>query len=265
MNKYNTVLSIAGSDPSGGAGIQADLKTCTALGCYGMSVITNITIQNTEGVQSAESLSPKIVTQQLKALLSDININAIKIGMLGNEAIMLSLFNILKKQNIPIVLDPILSSTNGFNFYKKENIDALKEKLISISTIITPNITEAETLSGSLIKNSSDMKRIAKKLCENNLKAVLITGGHLSGSDAIDILYIKKEDQFHELRSKKIKTENLHGTGCTLSTAIACYLSLGKNLYEAIQLAKTFITKAIIKGANYRLGKGNGPLCHLKK
>ncbi len=251
------VLTIAGSDSCGGAGIQADLKTMSALGVYGMSVITAVTAQNTVGVQDVQEISLKLIEAQIRAIFDDIPVDAVKIGMVSNPDIIRLIKRLLleyKAENI--VLDPVMVSKSGY-FLLKENAQNELKDLISIVSVVTPNIPEAEILCGFKIKNEQDMKKAA--LCIKDLGAlnVLVKGGHRC-NDAKDILLSK--DQFEVIDGERIETPNTHGTGCTLSSAIASHLAMGNSLKDSVMLSKEYITSAIRN--SFPIGKGVGPVGH---
>ncbi|WP_026485737.1 bifunctional hydroxymethylpyrimidine kinase/phosphomethylpyrimidine kinase [Caldanaerobius polysaccharolyticus] len=251
-------LTIAGSDSGGGAGIQADLKTYSAHGVYGMSVITSITAQNTTGVLGIEDISPEMVALQIKAIFEDLYPDAVKIGMVSNEGIIESIAGGLKNYKPEkVVLDPVMISKSGNHLLKPEAIEALKRKLIPLSLVVTPNLMEAGALSGFEIKDKEDMKEAAKKILDLGAKTVVVKGGHLTG-DALDIFYDGKV--FYEITSERINTENTHGTGCTFSSAIAANLALGYDLLESIKRAKNYITGAIKHSLG--IGHGVGPTNH---
>lgn len=259
--KYTTVLTIAGSDPSGGAGIQADLKTFATLGCYGMSVITALTAQNTQGVTGVHPIPAKFIAEQLDAIFVDIKVHAIKIGMLHNAEVIKTVANKIESINIPIVLDPVMVAKSGHTLLKNSAIKSLQKNLFPLATIITPNIPEAQVLLQQKIKTQNEMQHAARALCKNGLKAVLIKGGHLKNTkESTDCLYIKATDNFHWLKKERIKTKNTHGTGCTLSSAIASFLALGYDLTEAVSRAKKYLSQAILAGSEYKQGKGHGPV-----
>jgi len=260
--KYTTVLTIAGSDPSGGAGIQADLKTFAALGCYGMSVIAALTAQNTQEVTGVYPIPPKFIAQQLETIFADIKVDAIKIGMLHDVDVIEEVANSISNLSIPIVLDPVMVAKSGHALLKDTAIKSLQQNLFPIATLITPNIPEAELLLEQEIKTHNDMEHAAQALCKNGLKAVLLKGGHLANETSADCLYIKATNNIHWLSSKRIKTKNTHGTGCTLSSAIASNLALGYNLLDAVSHAKDYLSQAILAGSEYKLGKGHGPVHH---
>lgn len=252
------VLTIAGSDSSGGAGIQADLKTMTALGAYGMSVITAITAQNTMGVTDIENITPKNIEAQLEAVFTDIFPDAVKIGMVSNREAIITIAKMLDKYKPRhIVLDPVMVSTSGYALLEKEAESSLIEALIPLATLITPNIPEAQILSGVHIETTKDMEMAARKIAEKYKGAILIKGGHMV-STANDLLYDKGEVTW--INGTRIESENTHGTGCTLSSAIACYLSEGNDMKKAVTRAKEYLSQAITHDIN--LGKGSGPVNH---
>jgi hydroxymethylpyrimidine/phosphomethylpyrimidine kinase len=262
---YTSVLTIAGSDCSGGAGIQADLKTFSALGCYGMSVITALTAQNTLNVDAIHAVPAEFIGQQIDAIFSDIKVSAIKIGMLHSVDIIKIVASKIKTfpNNIPIILDPVMVAKSGDTLLKNEAIEFLHEKLIPLVTIITPNLPEAQLLLKKKIESRDDFQRAAKELCQGALQAVLIKGGHLQGDNCSDCLYVESTDKIHWYEAERIKTKNTHGTGCTLSSAIASFLALGYDLYEAVAKAKAYLSEAILAGSKFILGHGYGPVQHL--
>ena len=246
-------LTIAGSDPSGGAGIQADLKTFAHFKVYGFSVITNITIQNTLGIINNYSLPAKTVAAQLEAILNDIEIDTAKIGMLGNNKITKAIIKILKRSPIKnLIIDPILFSKNQYPMIDKEAIKLLIDDLIPIAKLVTPNIYEASKLTNINIKNQDDMKDAAKKLTNMGTKAILLKGGHLKSNKIIDLFYDGKE--FIPFKKIYNKNKNPHGTGCALSAAITANLAKKKSLLKSITIAENFITKAI--ALSFSIGKG---------
>ncbi|WP_156625414.1 bifunctional hydroxymethylpyrimidine kinase/phosphomethylpyrimidine kinase [Clostridium tertium] len=259
MKKYKIpTLTIAGSDSSGGAGIQADLKTFSAIGTYGMSVITAITAQNTEGVFMVEDLSKEIIRKQIEVVIEDIRPKAIKVGMVSNPEIINEIVDTLSKYDIEyLVVDPVMISKSGFDLLKPEAKDTLIKKLIPKAYILTPNTLEAEEISGVKINTLEDMKEAGEKILELGPKYVLMKGGHLEG-EAIDILIGK--DVYKELKSERLNNKNTHGTGCTLSSAITSYLALGNDIEKAVELGKDYITNAIKN--SFDIGKGVGPVNH---
>lgn len=254
----NKILTIAGSDCSGGAGIQADLKTFTAHKLYGMSVITALTAQNTCGVTAIKIIDNHFINQQFDAIFNDIRPDATKIGMLANKSIIDVVYkNILKYNPKNIVLDPVMISTSGSVLLESDAINDLVNKLFPLSTIITPNIQEAELLTNMKITSRDDMIIAAKKLAKSTSCAILIKGGHLKDS-ADDLLYFQNGITW--LKSKKINTKNTHGTGCTLSSAIACNLANKMSIIDACKNAKDYINGAIKN--ELKIGSGNGPINH---
>jgi hydroxymethylpyrimidine/phosphomethylpyrimidine kinase len=254
------VLIIAGSDCSGGAGIQADIKTITALGSYAMTAITAITIQNTTGVESIVSISPQKISNQIEFTAKDIKPDAIKIGMLHSSEVIKSVINSLKKIKVfKIVLDPVMVAKGGAKLIDKKAIKIIRERLLQKVLLITPNIPEAEILTNTKINNCEDMIYSANKLMLLGAKNVLIKGGHLNSKSINDILVTKNEIII--FKNKKHTTKNTHGTGCTLSSAIATYLSCGKLLKKSCELGIKYVNQAI--GSNLNYGKGRGPINHL--
>jgi len=262
MERHPVILSIAGSDCSGGAGIQADIKTISALGGYAASAITAITVQNTLGVRAVQSISPDIVRGQIEAVMEDLQPVAIKIGMVNDIQIVRAISDCLKKYSPTyVVYDPVMVSTSGRKLMTDEAIEEIKKSLLPLATLITPNLDEANVLTGKSIRNIQDMQEAAKVLTDTYQTSVLIKGGHLEGDIMCDLL-CTSESIYHIYEEKKIESNNLHGTGCTLSSAIATYLAEGYPMRESIQHAKTYITQAIIAGKNLNIGHGNGPLWH---
>lgn len=260
--KYLTLLTIAGSDSGGGAGIQADLKTFSALGCYGTSAITAITVQNTLGVSAIHPVPASIVEGQIMAVMNDIKPGAIKIGMLPNIDVVKTVGTVLKNfSGIPIILDPVMSSSSGTLLQSGCTKEAIIEYLFPISTLITPNIDEAMLFTGHPIKKAEDMQLAASLFIELGCNAVLVKGGHLSGNELFN-LYANKNGETTINSFPHIDTINTHGTGCTLSSAIAAYLVLGESLKMAIKLAGDYVHKAIKEGQYVKTGQGCGPLNH---
>lgn len=253
-----TALTIAGSDSGGGAGIQADLKTFSALGVYGMSVITAVTAQNTQEVRSVQDIDISIIKDQIEAVFDDIPVDAVKIGMLSSATTADAVAQSLQKYHPKfVVLDPVMVSKGGHHLLQPNAISAVKEILIPLATLITPNIPEAEVLVNKTIHSPEDMKDACLALQSLGAKAILLKGGHLNG-DPNDLLFDGKE--FTWIKGVRIHTKNTHGTGCTLSSAIAANLAKGDSLIEAIQKAKKYITMAITHSLN--IGKGHGPTNH---
>lgn len=263
IKKFPSVLTIAGSDSSGGAGIQADIKTIAATGCYAASVITALTSQNTLGVQAVYAIPAAVVAQQIESVLSDLNIDAIKIGMLVNEEIMVAVVAALKKFKIKnVVLDPVMISKGGSELLQADAVAYLKNNLFRLSSLITPNINEAEKIIGNSIKNRQDMKLAATTLGKKYQSNILIKGGHLNTNDCADVLYFSDSRTCHWYVSPRINTQNTHGTGCTLSAAIASYLAQDYSMLEAVAAAKQYLTKAIQAGSLLNIGHGIGPVDH---
>jgi len=260
LKPKSKILIIAGSDSSGGAGIQADIKTVTALGCYAMTAITAITVQNTTGVSSVVPIQAKEIGKQILFTCKDIRPDAIKIGMLHSSEVIMSVVNALKKvKTSKIVLDPVMIAKSGAKLINQRAIQTLKEKLIRKAYLITPNIPEAEILTKVKIKNLEDMIYAANILLKLGAKNVLIKGGHKNTKHMEDVLLSRKEIKI--FKNKKIKTKNTHGTGCTLSSAIATFLSCGKSLKKSCELGIKYVNQAIVSNLNY--GKGHGPINHL--
>lgn len=254
-----TVLTIAGSDSSGGAGIQADIKTMTVHGVYAMSVITALTAQNTTGVYGISEVAPDFLAKQLDAIFTDIYPDAVKIGMVSSSELAEVIYERLsfyKAKNI--VLDPVMVATSGAALSKGKLAEALTKKLFPIATLVTPNIPEAEILTQMTIKSENDMITAAEKINHNSRCNVLLKGGHKT-NDANDLLYAN--GNFKWFNGKRINNPNTHGTGCTLSSAIASNLAKGLSIEDAVQKAKEYITKAL--SSNLNLGKGSGPLNHI--
>ncbi len=251
-----TALTIAGSDPSGGAGIQADLKTFSASNVYGMAVIAALTAQNTVGVRGVMMVPPDFVSAQLDAVFSDIPPAAVKTGMLGNAAIVEIVAAKLREYRAQhIVVDPVMVSSSGTPLLERSGIDALKRGLLPLAEVITPNLAEAAELSGVKVGSVKDMEEAARRIHDLGARSVLVKGGHLEG-DAVDVFF--NGSTIVHFRSARISTSNLHGTGCVLSAAIASGLASGRALDESIALAKEFVTAAI--GRSLGIGKGAGPV-----
>lgn len=255
------VLTIAGSDCSGGAGIQADLKTFSAFGTFGMSVVTSIVAENTFRVIEIQDTRADMVEKQLIAIFEDIVPDAIKIGMLPSKEIMQTVAKFLKENKEEarnIVIDPVMYAKNGCALMDVENIDTLIETIVPLADVLTPNIPEAEHLAAMKIENEDDVKEACIKIHKMGCKNILIKGGHSSGNEACDILY--DGIQFHKFCTQKIDTKNTHGTGCTYSSAIAANLAKGENIVNALEISKEYITNAIKYSLD--IGKGHGPTNH---
>ena len=262
MKEYIAVLSIAGSDSSGGAGIQADLKTFAALGCFGMTVITATTAQNTKGVTAIHSIPPIHIKEQLLAIMDDIKPKAIKIGMLDRPEVVEVLAEVLEGfPQIPIVFDPVMVSTSGFKLIQDETIKAIREKLFPLVSLLTPNMDETSILFGKEVNDLESMKAAGESLLQELPEAILIKGGHLNESVIYDLLY-SKSNGLKVFKSEKITSQNVHGTGCSLSAAIAVGLALGKDMENAVSFGRDYVNKAIFYGKDIKTGHGNGPLNH---
>jgi hydroxymethylpyrimidine/phosphomethylpyrimidine kinase len=255
-------LTIAGSDPSGGAGIQADLKTFSAFGVYGASVITALTAQNTTGVSGVFGITPDFIAAQFRSVVSDLAVSAAKTGMLGDVATVEMVTRLLAEiPSIPVVVDPVMVATSGDVLLAPDAIDAVRQLLIPRAFLITPNIPEAaKLLEGSPAQSEAEMRRDAEKLMQFGCGAVLLKGGHARGAHAVDILF--DGATHHVLRRPWIETRNTHGTGCTLSAAVAANLALGRRLEEAVARSKAFVWEALFAGRSRAIGKGNGPVDH---
>ena len=250
-------LTIAGSDPSGGAGIQADLKTFHQFGVYGEAAITLLTVQNTKRVDRVEMVSPELVLEQLKAVIEDIPPMAAKTGALGTREMIVAIAGAAREWSFPLVVDPVMLSKQGAQLLSPDAVEAFVRLLLPRADLVTPNLPEASALAGMAVTDLADMKAAARKLVDAGARGVLIKGGHLAGS-AIDILYLAGE--WHEFESARIDTPHTHGTGCTYSAAITAELAKGRKLAEAVAQAKRFITEAI--RTNPGLGRGSGPVNH---
>lgn len=264
MKTYKTVLSIAGSDSSGGAGIQADIKTISACGCYAMTAITAITAQNTKGVNGIHIIPADMVEKQIIAIAEDIKVDAVKLGMLPTAEIAESVAILLKRYELPnIVLDPVMIATSGDRLISEEAVEAIREYLFPIASLVTPNIPECRFLTGINIESEDAYPQAAAKLREQGVKNVLIKSGHLETDRVYDHLY--EGTKSYKYGYERIHTRNTHGTGCTLSSAAASFLALGYPLSEAVGLAEDYVHKAILNGAEYKTGNGHGPIHHFFK
>lgn len=250
-----TILTIAGSDTSAGAGIQQDIKTITSLGHYAVTVPTALTAQNTVGVTMVMPVPDKMLQAQLDAIFSDISVAAVKIGMIPNEQAAHIIVNSISQLDVPVVCDPVMISTSGTQLMSDGCIEYIKQKLFPLCTLVTPNIPEAQRLASGY----EDLNNIGRYLTDRHHCAFLLKGGHATGNLMRDILY-ERDGSTHEYCSERIDSRNLHGTGCTLSSAIATLLATGLSLPDAIKGAKAVIDKGIAQGRNLHIGKGNGPL-----
>lgn len=263
MKQYKRVLSIAGSDPSGGAGIQADLKAFSANGCFGTTAIVAVVDENTVGVTGVHPIPVEFVKGQIKSVLDDIGTDAIKIGMLHSSELIMGIKETLLNYDIKnIVLDPVMVATSGDLLLQTEAISTLKKELIPMARIITPNIPEAEILLDKKIKSQEDLPLLAKELAKEYNVSVLLKAGHLTDDTLIDIFYNNETDEITPLESKRVYTKNTHGTGCTFSSAVAAQLAQGYDMTSAVIRAKEYMIEAINAGKDYKIGKGHGPVHH---
>ena len=259
---YRRVLTIAGSDSGGGAGIQADLKTFAALGCYGTSAITALTAQNTLGVSGIHPVPPAFAAAQIAAVLEDIGADAVKIGMLYSAELIRVVAEQLQKFNARnIVLDPVMVAQSGDRLLRDDAVGAITEYLMPLADVVTPNIPEAEVLVGRGIRSVAEMRQAARDLGRFGSRSILVKGGHREEDDSSDLLYVCREDRFVTLTAERVSSRNTHGTGCTLSAAIAAGLARGFTLVAAVESGLDFVHRAIERAPG--LGRGNGPLNHL--
>jgi hydroxymethylpyrimidine/phosphomethylpyrimidine kinase len=255
-------LTIAGSDSSGGAGIQADLKTFAALGVYGASAITALTAQNTQGVRAIHDVPAEFVTQQIDAVLADLSVGAVKIGMLSQASIIAAVAKRLAREPaLPVVLDPVMVATSGDRLLAPAAVDVLRRALLPLAAVVTPNVPEAAALlDAPLARSEADMRAQAEKLLALGARAVLIKGGHASGPESVDLLIEPSRET--RLAATRITARNTHGTGCTLSAAVAAGLAKGLDLVAAVRAAKDFVTAAIAAADSLAVGRGHGPVHH---
>jgi hydroxymethylpyrimidine/phosphomethylpyrimidine kinase len=259
---YPRVLSIAGSDSGGGAGIQADLKTFAALGCFGMTAITALTAQNTRGVRSIHAVPLQILADQIDAVVEDIGVDATKIGMLHSADTVRTVASALQRHGLTrVVLDPVMIATSGAVLIDSEAVDVLVRELFPLADVVTPNLDEAALLVGQPLQGEADMEAAARQLVERGARAVLVKGGHLAGETVSDLLLTRAAPPLW-MRAARIASNNTHGTGCTLSSAIASHLALGADLPTAVHRAREFVRGALAAGADVRTGGGSGPLNH---
>ena len=266
MKTYPRVLTIAGSDSGGGAGIQADIKAISATGSYAASAITAVTVQNTLGVEAVHPVPVDIIAAQIDCVLSDIGADAVKIGMLHSAEVVLAVRDALLRASAPgrmsIVLDPVMVSTSGHRLIEESAIRVLVDELIPLARVITPNIPEAEILAGVKIGSQKELPEVARKLSLGGRVSVLMKAGHLSDERLVDVFYDAEIDRIVELPSERIHTPNTHGTGCTLSSAFASYLAQGLSLEAAARAATRYVHEAIASGSEFELGNGHGPVNH---
>jgi hydroxymethylpyrimidine/phosphomethylpyrimidine kinase len=267
VSVYHRALTIAGSDSGGGAGIQADLKTFSALGCYGSTVITALTAQNTVAVTAVEPVPPAFVTAQLDAVLADIGTDATKVGMVASASIIEVVADGLRRHDTgPVVLDPVMVAASGARLLANDAVDAMRDLLLPLATVVTPNLPEAAALlGGGDVTTVADMEHAARELGALGPTTVLVKGGHLDSDRSVDISYDATTGDVRHLDTPRIGTHNTHGTGCTLSSAIAALLARGATLQRAIDGGKSYLTEALAAGADRRLGDGTGPVHHFAR
>ena len=254
------VLTIAGSDSGGGAGIQADLKTFARFGVYGTSVITAVTAQNTRAVSAVEALSPGIVAAQIAAVVDDFRVAALKTGMLANAAIIGAVSRVLRVSRVgPLVVDPVMVAKSDDRLLDADALDALTRDLLPLAAVVTPNLPEAEVLAGIPVRTLDDQREAARRIVALGARAVVVKGGHAQSSEIVDVLF--DGQAFTEFRGERVPGTSTHGTGCTFSAAIAAQLALGRGIQEAIPLAQAYVAKAIRNAPG--LGGGHGPMGHL--
>ncbi len=265
MKTYHKVLAIAGTDSGGGAGIPADIKTISACGCYAECVITAVTVQNTLGVSGVHDIPADVIENQARAVLSDMGADAIKIGMLSETATVKAVAKVIREteHKIPSVLDTVMVSTSGHPLLKPEAITALREELMPEVQIITPNIPEAEVLLGKKVTSADQLPDCARELSKIAGNSVLLKSGHIENSDELtDVFYNADNGRISRYPGRKIESRNTHGTGCTMSSAMASFLAMGATMEEAVSEAKKYLQKAIEAGADYQIGNGHGPVKH---
>ena len=261
VNPVARAMTIAGSDSGGGAGIQADLKTFAALGVYGTSVLTAVTAQNTLGVTAVHQIPPQTIAAQIDAVFTDIGAGAVKTGMLASSAIIECVVSQLSRHSVPwLVVDPVMVAKSGDPLLEEAAVDTLRSRLVPAASVITPNISEAEALTGTEISSDAEIKRAAEELVGMGAKSVVLKGGHREGP-AVDVFY--DGTRFHEFTAERIATSNTHGTGCTFASAIAAGLAQGLGLLESVAMAKEYVTEAI--RWSFSVGQGHGPLNHFYK
>ncbi len=266
MKTYRRVLTVAGSDSGGGAGIQADLKTISACGCFGTSAITAITAQNTLGVTDIHPVPIATLEAQIRAVLDDIGTDAVKLGMLHSVEVIECVGRLLREYQITnVVLDPVMVATSGAKLIEDDAITALQEVLFPLSRIITPNIPEAEIITDSPLVNGERLESTATGLGRMFAISALVKGGHLSGERLLDVLYDHETGKTHRYSNPRIKTVNTHGTGCTLSSALASFLAAGRTIPDAVAEAIDYVAMAILQGSVYSIGRGHGPIHHFHR
>ena len=262
--EYHRVLSIAGSDSGGGAGIQADLKTFAALGCYGMTAVTALTAQNTTGVRTIHGVPAEMLRDQIDAVIEDIGADAVKIGMLHSPELVHQVASAIDRHVLTnIVLDPVMVATSGAVLIANDAVQQLVSELFHRTSLVSPNLDEAALLVGQPLTCEADMHQAAHQMLAMGARAVLVKGGHLTGDVVSDVL-ATADGQVMWMRAPRVQSANTHGTGCTLSSAIAAYLALGHLLPEAVQAAHQYVRDALVAGAGVRTGHGSGPLNHAR-
>ena len=259
---YITTLTIAGSDSGGGAGIQADIKTMSALGCFATSVITAVTAQNTTGVRAIHAIPGDIIRHQIDAVLDDLRPKAIKIGMINTIEAAQAIYEGIRNYDAPVVLDPVMVATSGSQLSGSEVMAYIRKTLFPLAEVITPNLTEAQAITGMEIHTVDDMIAAAAALLPDTRGGVLVKGGHLQGEDMTDVLLTHGGGAPQMFSSSHISSRNLHGTGCTLSSAIASFLAHGRTLAQAVAEAKQYVHDGILHGKDISIGEGHGPLNH---
>ena len=264
MKHYPCILSVAGSDCSGGAGIQADLKTISALGAYAATAITAVTVQNTCGVTAVHVLPPAVIEGQIEAVMTDLSPHAVKIGMVTDCETVRAIVRCLCLHRPPfVVFDPVMVSTSGQQLMDSAALEAVTNELMPCCTLITPNLPEAELLLGRSVSTPEEMCTAARHLLRYGSQAVLLKGGHLDGHLMTDVLQLGQLPEPYLFTAPRVESGNTHGTGCTLSSAIATYLALGHPLHQAVGMAKDYVRQALVSGKEVQTGAGNGPLNHL--
>jgi hydroxymethylpyrimidine/phosphomethylpyrimidine kinase len=262
IHSYPRVLSIAGSDSGGGAGIQADLKTFSALGCFGMTAITALTAQNTMGVRAIHGVPPEMLRDQIDAVVQDIGVDAVKIGMLHASDIVRTVAQSVDQHHMKnVVFDPVMVATSGAVLINQDAVDVLVREMFPRAALITPNLDEASLLVRRTLASTADMEEAAHTLLGLGARAVLLKGGHLAGDSVQDLLALPSGLRLW-MQASRIATPNTHGTGCTLSSAIAAHLALGQSLEQAVQSARDYVRGALLHGSTVRTGQGSGPLNH---
>ena len=256
--KPPVVMTIAGFDPSAGAGVLADIKTISAFGCYGIAAVTSVTLQNTQGISGACHQTPASLRQQIAMLFDDFDVAAIKTGMLPTEEIVKEVATLVSARDLHVIVDPVLKSTGGQELTDEHATEALLKYLLPLSSLVTPNVTEAERLSGIVIRDRRSMEQAASELRSRGAGAVLITGGDSESDTCLDMLLDNRGTAIYD--SERVQSRHTHGTGCSLASAIACLLARGRSLRESIPIAKLYITQAILNAP--QVGHGHGPLNH---